>query len=90
MVDCTALEEARCLALWWLATQHTSPGSPLATAAGAEVDGFKIPDSYAEADINKARGTFKITDAAADQGPEGRKGACSCAAVVLACSAAGK
>ncbi|PRW60222.1 Ferric-chelate reductase 1 [Chlorella sorokiniana] len=38
---------------------------------GAEVDGFKIPDSYAEADINKARGTFKITDAAADQGPKG-------------------
>lgn len=42
--------------------------------AGAEVDGFKIPESYAEADINKARGTFKVTDAAADQGPKGTRG----------------
>lgn len=38
------------------------------------MDGFKIPESYAEADINKARGTFKITDAVADQGPKGTRG----------------
>lgn len=38
------------------------------------MDGFKIPDSYDEADINKARGTFKITDAVAEQGAKGEAG----------------
>lgn len=37
------------------------------------MDGFKL-ESYGEAEINKARGTFKITDAAADQGPKGGRG----------------
>jgi len=38
-----------------------------AVPAGAEVAGFKLPDmSYEEDAINKAKGTFPISDAAAE------------------------
>lgn len=47
------------------------------------MDGFKIPDSYDEAEINKARGTFKIADAAAEQGPKGEAAGKQGAAPIL-------